>query len=129
MRFHLRTMLIVLALGPMVLAWYGWPVAVSQYKAWQLRTAIALGTPAEAKRLERQAELLLLAESWDRSALDAIYELAEIGDANVLPFLEKKWNEPVDFSGKFGTGLHYALAKIKERTQVGPRAQIGRTEN
>ena len=26
MRFRLRTLMIVLAIGPMVLAWWGWPV-------------------------------------------------------------------------------------------------------
>jgi hypothetical protein len=40
MRFHLRTLLIVLALGPPALAWYVWPAVRAQYVAWQWREAV-----------------------------------------------------------------------------------------
>src|SRR5262245_45570324 len=106
MQFRLRTLLIVLALGPMVLAWWGWPVAVSQYKAWQWRRAVAMAEPAEARRLIRLAELLAVVdESWDQSTLDAIGEISEIGDASALPLLEKKLHAPFVDTGKIGAAL------------------------
>ena len=40
MRFRLRTLLIVLALGPPALAWFVWPAARAQYVAWQWREAV-----------------------------------------------------------------------------------------
>ena len=119
MRFCLRTLLIVLALGPPMVAWWAWPVAVSQYQAWQWRRAVEMAEPAEARRLIRQAELLaVVGESWDKSALDAIHELSEIGDANALPLLEKKLHAPFLDTGKFGAALGHAMSKIKDRTEA-----------
>ena len=111
--------MIVVALGPMVLAWWGWPVAVTQYKAWQWRRAVAMAEPAEAMRLIRQAELLaLVGESWDTMALDTIAELSEIGDENALPLLEEKLHAPIVDTGKFGAALYHAMSKIKDRTEA-----------
>jgi len=44
MRFRLSTLMIALALGPPVLAWWGWPLAKSQYDAWRMRKAIERAT-------------------------------------------------------------------------------------
>jgi hypothetical protein len=42
MRYRLRTLLIVLALGPPVLAgvWFAWPALRAQYVAWQWREVV-----------------------------------------------------------------------------------------
>ncbi len=42
MRYRLRTLLILLAVGPPMLAWWGWPMAKSQYDAWRWRKAVEL---------------------------------------------------------------------------------------
>jgi hypothetical protein len=44
MRYRLRTLLIVLALGPPVLAWFVWPAVRAQYVAWQWREAVGAAT-------------------------------------------------------------------------------------
>jgi hypothetical protein len=40
MRYRLRTLLILLAVGPPVLAWWAWPAAQARYDAWRWKEAV-----------------------------------------------------------------------------------------
>jgi hypothetical protein len=55
MRYRLRTLLILLAIGPPVLAgvWFGWQVAAERYRKYQERAALM----AMIRNQQRQADL------------------------------------------------------------------------
>jgi len=40
MRYQLRTLLILMAIGPPMLAWWLWPLGKAQYDGWRSRHAV-----------------------------------------------------------------------------------------
>ena len=50
MRYRLRTLLILLAVGPPMLGLIGWPEVKRRYEAWQAKS-VPLPTPALAPKL------------------------------------------------------------------------------
>jgi hypothetical protein len=51
MRYRLRTLLILLAIGPPMLAWWGWPAIKQQYEAWQWRVAVTKAKPVSKQEM------------------------------------------------------------------------------
>jgi uncharacterized small protein (DUF1192 family) len=64
MRYRLRTLLIVLAIGPPIVAWYVWPRVHEAYVAWQFRDAVRkmkpVGVPPDSVSALRASSLAAL---------------------------------------------------------------------
>jgi hypothetical protein len=106
LRYKLRTLMIVLALGPPLLAWWGWPIIDR------------IMPPLPDGELERRrVQSRLIRSMWgkcDQAASDAIYELGEIGDENAAKSLEAASKLPIFFGSKIDTAMFLSIEKIRK---------------